>query len=67
MNVVGLGSFSRDDGYFGLELGERSQEDAALYPTPDRINYKSQGWRYPFVLLLDGVVSSGMLSACSVA
>ncbi|KAK5008513.1 hypothetical protein LTR39_005154, partial [Cryomyces antarcticus] len=40
-----------------------SAEEKAVNGTDTAVPYSSQGWRYPFVLLLDGIVDPGNMGA----
>ena len=57
MHVSGLNEVSRSGNYFSLEFGDRSQEDLTLFPTSNRLEYRNPSGRFPFVILLDGIVS----------
>jgi 21S rRNA (GM2251-2'-O)-methyltransferase len=46
----------KTNGSFQVTLGHQSKEDQAVNGTSDKIPWKSDGWRYPLVLLLDGIV-----------
>lgn len=44
-------------GSFSVVLDRQSKEDALVNGTRDKYTYDSAGWRHPFVLYVDGVVS----------
>jgi 21S rRNA (GM2251-2'-O)-methyltransferase len=43
--------------YFDVTLGPQDREEKAINGTQTTYSYKSAGWRHPFILYLDGVVS----------
>ncbi|KAK7734648.1 hypothetical protein SLS57_000345 [Botryosphaeria dothidea] len=49
--------------WFDFELDRQSREQKAINGTNNRIPYNSHGWRYPFILYLDGIVDPGNLGA----
>lgn len=49
------------DGFFEVELEKQSVEDIRVNGEQAHYTFKSAGWRHPFVLYVDGVVSSFQL------
>lgn len=48
---------------FEVALDKQSREDIMVNGTQKEYNYKSAGWRHPFVLYVDGVLDEGNLGA----
>jgi len=55
--ITQLKAASIEDGAFSLSLDIQSAEDEAINGKQELHEYKSEGWRYPLVLYVDGVVS----------
>ncbi|ORY14691.1 Alpha/beta knot methyltransferase [Clohesyomyces aquaticus] len=61
--ITQLGIASRDAESFLVQLDRQSREDAIVNGTREKYSYKSAGWRYPFLLYVDGVLDEGNLGA----
>lgn len=61
--VISLRPALRTHPWFDFELDRQSREQKAINGTNNRIPYNSHGWRYPFILYLDGIVDPGNLGA----
>ncbi|KAI0574904.1 RNA methyltransferase [Pyrenophora tritici-repentis] len=61
--ITQLTAASIEDGAFNLSLDRQSAEDEAINGTQELYEYKSDGWRYPLILYIDGVVDEGNLGA----
>ncbi|KAH0542038.1 hypothetical protein FGG08_003502 [Glutinoglossum americanum] len=46
---------------FQVKLDYQSKEDRVVNGTGDKISWKHDGWRYPLILLLDGILDPGNL------
>ena len=57
--IRSLSTSSKDKETFDAVLEPQREEDEAVNGTNPESVYKSNGWRYPFVLLLDHIVSFG--------
>jgi len=55
--ITQLKAASIEDGAFSLLLDSQSAEDEAINGKQELHEYKSEGWRYPLILYVDGVVS----------
>ena len=55
--MIGLQPVKSPQGALHLMLDHQSREDEAINGTDTEINYEPRFPRYPFVLLLDGIVS----------
>lgn len=55
--ILGLGPVSTDAETFTALIGPQSAEDARVNGTQELYSYNSEGWRFPLVLYVDGVVS----------
>lgn len=54
--VTSLSAASKEKETFDAVLGPQTKEDEAINGTDPETSFKSNGWRYPFVLLLDRIV-----------
>jgi len=54
---------SRFGNFFNVDLATQSKEDAEVNGTLNRVGYRSDGWRQPFLLWLHAVVSDVRLIA----
>ena len=61
--VTGFQSVEKRNGAFHVILTHQSHEEAAINGTNTNIEYKVSFPRYPFVLLLDGILDPGNLGA----
>ncbi|OMP84843.1 rRNA methyltransferase, mitochondrial [Diplodia seriata] len=61
--VVNLRPVQRTRPYFDIDLDKQSREEARINGTNSRLKYNSHGWRYPFILYLDGIVDEGNIGA----
>ncbi|TKA69137.1 hypothetical protein B0A49_06316 [Cryomyces minteri] len=61
--IQSLGRALLDTSEFQVALTHQSAEEKAVNGTDTVVPYSSQGWRYPFVLLLDGIVDPGNMGA----
>ena len=61
--VVGFLAVERRNGPFHAILDRQSREDEAVNGTDTKIEYEVSFPRYPFVLLLDGILDPGNLGA----
>lgn len=57
--VLGLRKPEITKGYIPLELAPQSAEDAKINGSPQVIHSLTGSWRYPFVVLLDGITDPG--------
>ena len=60
--IKSLSTASKEMETFNTILEPQREEDEAINGTNPENLYKSNGWRYPFVLLLDHIVRSGFMS-----
>ena len=61
--AVGFQAIEKRNGAFNVILDHQSREDEAVNGTNTKIEYKGSFPRYPFVLLLDGILDPGNLGA----
>lgn len=61
--VVGFRAVEKQNGAFHVILDHQSREDEAVNGTSTNIKYEVGFPRYPFVLLLDGILDPGNLGA----
>ncbi|EKG14476.1 tRNA/rRNA methyltransferase SpoU [Macrophomina phaseolina MS6] len=61
--ILALRPAVRSQPSFDFELDKQSREEQAINGTNKRLRYNSHGWRYPFILYLDGIVDPGNLGA----
>ena len=61
--VVGFQAVEKRNGAFHVMLDHQSREDEAVNGTSTNIKYEAGFPRYPFVLLLDGILDPGNLGA----
>ena len=61
--VAGFQAVEKRNGAFHVILGHQSREDEAVNGTSTNIKYDVAFPRYPFVLLLDGILDPGNLGA----
>lgn len=61
--VVGFRAVEKRNGAFHVMLDHQSREDEAVNGTSTNIKYEAGFPRYPFVLLLDGILDPGNLGA----
>ena len=61
--VAGFQAVEKRNGAFHVVLTHQSREEAAVNGTNTNIEYKVSFPRYPFVLLLDGILDPGNLGA----
>ena len=61
--VAGFQAVEKRNGAFHVILTHQSREEAAVNGTNTNIDYKVSFPRYPFVLLLDGILDPGNLGA----
>ncbi|KAF9630073.1 tRNA/rRNA methyltransferase SpoU [Lasiodiplodia theobromae] len=61
--VKNLRPSNRTRPWFDFDLEPQRREEARINGTKNRLPYNSHGWRYPFVLFLDGIVDQGNLGA----
>lgn len=61
--VAGFRAVEKRNGAFHVILDHQSREDEAVNGTSTSINYKASFSRYPFVVLLDGILDPGNLGA----
>ena len=61
--VKGFRAVEKQNGAFHVILDHQSREDEAVNGTSTNINYEVGFPRYPFVLLLDGILDPGNLGA----
>lgn len=59
--IAALSTFSKSD--FALMLDHQSSEEAAINGTANQLPNLSPGQRYPFLLMLDGILDPGNLGA----
>jgi 21S rRNA (GM2251-2'-O)-methyltransferase len=55
--ITELKTASLEDESFTVGIGSQSTEDVAINGTKELYSYKSEGWRHPLILYVDGVVS----------
>ncbi|EOA92021.1 uncharacterized protein SETTUDRAFT_134027 [Exserohilum turcica Et28A] len=61
--ITELKTASIQDQTFRLALGSQSAEDLQVNGRQEVYSYKSDGWRHPLILYVDGVVDEGNLGA----
>ena len=54
--IKSLSTASKEKETFDAELEAQTKEDEAINGTNPETPFKSNGWRYPFILLLDRIV-----------
>ena len=59
--VLGLGEFDSSNAVIPLDLDRQSAEDLAVNGAPIAISSPAKTWRYPFVVMLDGIIDPGNL------
>ncbi|EFQ88423.1 hypothetical protein PTT_15708 [Pyrenophora teres f. teres 0-1] len=61
--ITQLRAASIEEGAFNLSLDRQSAEEEAINGKQELYEYKSDGWRHPLILYIDGVVDEGNLGA----
>ncbi|KAI9672925.1 MAG: hypothetical protein M1829_004475 [Trizodia sp. TS-e1964] len=60
---TGLETVSLGQKEFGVTLDHQSREDEQINGTKGSIKWNDEGWRYPFILMLDEIQDPGNLGA----
>ncbi|KAF2258009.1 alpha/beta knot [Lojkania enalia] len=61
--ITELAISSVADGFFIVKLDRQSREDSLVNGQQTKYTYKSNGWRHPLLLYVDGVLDEGNLGA----
>ncbi|KAF2749587.1 alpha/beta knot [Sporormia fimetaria CBS 119925] len=61
--IVSLSAYSKDAGTFRVQLDKQTREEREVNGTATIYKYKAGGWRFPFVMYVDGVLNEGNLGA----